>query len=256
MLNSILEMVTKAKRVMFVLQQKDTHLRRLIETFDLDWRRKHANLVAQTEIRVSEVRRKAGTRWRTAVAHTRHLRLVEEVMLEVRRQSIIDLQKAVAQSEQKSNEILLREREQYQRLNQELKSQTFEEVYAALNRQEDGPEVSRFTLKPNVSPRFCSTAGTADERLWRHVRAATWRDTAVSTASIAIGTSTKSYAAWISNADSPITRSCIDVRTPSSIRTLLLVIKKRPRRPVLPERTVIQQRHQMWQSRPQRRRRL
>lgn len=62
-------------------------------------------------------------------------------MLEVKRQSIVDLQKAVAQTEQKSNELLLREREQYQRLNQDLKVQTFEEAYALLNRQDDGPEV-------------------------------------------------------------------------------------------------------------------
>ena len=62
---------------------------------------------------------------------------LEETVLEIKRQSIIDLQKAVSQTEQKSNEILLREREQYQRL----KAQTFEEAYALLNRQEDGPEV-------------------------------------------------------------------------------------------------------------------
>ena len=62
---------------------------------------------------------------------------LEETVLEIKRQSIIDLQKAITQSEQKSNDILLREREQYQRL----KVQTFEEAYALLNRQEDGPEV-------------------------------------------------------------------------------------------------------------------
>jgi hypothetical protein len=42
--------------------------------------------------------------------------------------------------------MLLREREQYQRLNQELKAQTFEEAYALLNRQEDGLEV-RFRIQ-------------------------------------------------------------------------------------------------------------
>jgi hypothetical protein len=68
--------------------------------------------------------------------------LLEETVLEIKRQSIMDLQKAVSQTEQKSNEILLREREQYQRL----KAQTFEETYALLNRQEDGPEV-RFLPK-------------------------------------------------------------------------------------------------------------
>lgn len=62
---------------------------------------------------------------------------LEETVLEIKRQSLTDLQKAVSQTEQKSNEILLREREQYQRL----KAHTFEEVYTLLNRQEDGPEV-------------------------------------------------------------------------------------------------------------------
>jgi hypothetical protein len=55
----------------------------------------------------------------------------------------MDLQKAVSQTEQKSNEILLREREQYQRI----KSQTFEEAYALLNRQEDGPEVRKISIQ-------------------------------------------------------------------------------------------------------------
>ncbi len=67
----------------------------------------------------------------------------EETVLEIKRQSIIDLQKAVSQTEQKSNEILLREREQYQRI----KAQTFEEAYALLNRQEDGPEVRGNSIK-------------------------------------------------------------------------------------------------------------
>ena len=56
---------------------------------------------------------------------------LEETVLEIKRQSIIDLQKAVSQTEQKSNEILLREREQYQRI----KAQTFEEAYTLFNRQ-------------------------------------------------------------------------------------------------------------------------
>jgi len=63
--------------------------------------------------------------------------LIEEAVLEIKRQSIIDLQKAISQTEKKSNEILLHEREQYQRL----KSQIYEEIYSLLNRQEDGPEV-------------------------------------------------------------------------------------------------------------------
>ena len=140
MLNCILEMVTKSKRVLFVLQQKDIHLRRLIETNELEWRRRHAELLTQTDDRISEIRRKAGKDIRVhCLPCKRHecLCIVEETVLEIKRQSIIDLQKAVTQSEQKSNDLLLREREQYQRL----KAQTFEEAYTLLNRQEDGPEV-------------------------------------------------------------------------------------------------------------------
>ena len=99
---------------------------------------------------------------------------LEETVLEVKRQSIIDLQKAVAQTEQKSNELLVREREQYQRLNQELKVQTFEEAYALLNRQDDGPEVRlghgpQFSIRRSLSS---SNAGTAVERRLRPARAA------------------------------------------------------------------------------------
>ena len=60
MLNSILEMVTKAKRALFLLQQKDHHMRRLIETNEIEWRRRHTELLAQTEDRMIEARRKAG----------------------------------------------------------------------------------------------------------------------------------------------------------------------------------------------------
>ncbi len=60
MLNYILEMVTKSKRVLFVLQQKDIHLRRLIETNDLEWRRRHTELSTQTDDRIADIRRKAG----------------------------------------------------------------------------------------------------------------------------------------------------------------------------------------------------
>jgi hypothetical protein len=60
MLNYILEMVTKSKRVLFMLQQKDIHLGRLIETNVLQWRRRHTELLTQTDDRIDEVRRKAG----------------------------------------------------------------------------------------------------------------------------------------------------------------------------------------------------
>ena len=60
MLNSILEMVTKAKGLLFILKQKDNYLRHLAETNDLEWRRKHAHMLKQTEDRIVESQRKAG----------------------------------------------------------------------------------------------------------------------------------------------------------------------------------------------------
>jgi hypothetical protein len=60
MFNYILEMVTKAKRILFLLQQKDHHLHRLMETNDLEWRRRHTDLLTQTEDRIVEIRRKTG----------------------------------------------------------------------------------------------------------------------------------------------------------------------------------------------------
>ncbi|CAF0937835.1 unnamed protein product [Didymodactylos carnosus] len=123
MLNCVLDMVTKAKRALFILQQKDSHLRRLVETNDLEWRRRHSELLTQTEDRIVEVRRKA-----------------EEAVIEIKRQSMIDVQKAITNSEQKSSELLTREREQFQRITQELKQKSFEDAYNILNRQEDGPE--------------------------------------------------------------------------------------------------------------------
>jgi len=91
MLNCVLDMVTKTKRALFILQQKDGHLRRLVESNDLEWRRRHSELLTQTEDRIVEVRRKA-----------------EEAVIEIKRQSLIDIQK----SEQKSTELLIRERDQ------------------------------------------------------------------------------------------------------------------------------------------------
>ena len=156
MLNYILEMVTKSKRVLFVLQQKDIHLRRLIETNDLEWRRRHAEILTQTDDRIAEVRRKAGERKhfnRYGIFLFSHFS--EETVLEIKRQSIIDLQKAVSQTEQKSNEILLREREQYQRI----KAQTFEEAYALFNRQEDGAETCWHCGRKAIET--CSACSTA-----------------------------------------------------------------------------------------------
>ena len=167
MLNYILEMVTKSKRVLFMLQQKDIHLRRLVDTSDLEWRRRHAELLTQTDDRIAEVRRKAGEEYFHISFSSNVLFCSEETVLEIKRQSILDLHKAVTQTEQKSNEILLREREQYQRL----KAQTFEEAYTLLNRQEDGPEVNCCDPIKNFQLHFdLVLLAIVVERQLKHVR--------------------------------------------------------------------------------------
>ena len=110
---------------------------------------------------------------------------VEETVLEIKRQSIVDLQKAVSQTEQKSNEILLREREQYQRL----KAQTFEETYALLNRQEEGPEVSISSSCTSFSSYLFSNAGIVHARRLRPVPVAILHVTVVNIVNIEIGNS-------------------------------------------------------------------
>ena len=98
--------------------------------------------------------------------------MIEEAVLEIKRQSIIDLQKAISQTEKKSNEILLHEREQYQRL----KSQIYEEIYSLLNRQEDGPEVILWGICTFINIEveffyFLSNVGIVAEKQLKHVRA-------------------------------------------------------------------------------------
>ena len=60
MLGSILELVTKSKRTLFTLQQKHVHCRRLVDANDIEWRRRYAELLTQTDDRIGDVRRKAG----------------------------------------------------------------------------------------------------------------------------------------------------------------------------------------------------
>ena len=123
------------------------------------------------------------------------LLVLEETVLEIKRQSIIDLQKAVSQTEQKSNEILLREREQYQRL----KAQTFEENYALLNRQEDGPEV-RFFIRRIISMfEYFSNVGIVHEKQLKHVQVVILHAIVVNIVNIAIGNFIRNYADLIYN---------------------------------------------------------
>lgn len=82
----------------------------------------------------------------------------EETVLEIKRQSIVDMQKVLSQNEQKSNESLLREREQSRRISGETKTSNFDDNLSFIHRHDETNEVRRTqqkwfvvaaTLKPN-----------------------------------------------------------------------------------------------------------
>ncbi|XP_070199512.1 protein CBFA2T1-like isoform X2 [Littorina saxatilis] len=134
MLNCILGMVDKTKRALAVLQERSLRdreelsvwMRRQAEGLDHDVK-KHTNdmmafTVRQTEDRVTEVRRRA------------------EAVNEVKRQAMLELQKAVTAAESKASEMVMSERVKMERMLQQARCQTREEVMGAVNHQEESSE--------------------------------------------------------------------------------------------------------------------
>ena len=62
-------------------------------------------------------------------------------MNEVKRQAVIELQKAVAAAEAKANELVSSEKVKMERAVNEMKKKTRDEVLNAVNRQEESSEV-------------------------------------------------------------------------------------------------------------------
>lgn len=67
----------------------------------------------------------------------------EEAVNEVKRQAMLELQKAVTTAEQKASEMVTIERNKMDRQLSDVKKQTQEEVVASINHQEESSEVSR-----------------------------------------------------------------------------------------------------------------
>ena len=72
--------------------------------------------------------------------------------MEVKRQAVTELQKAVAAAEAKASEILAIDRANMERTVEEVRKRTCDEVTALLNRQEDSNEVRRRRRRPLPVP--------------------------------------------------------------------------------------------------------
>ncbi|XP_014785374.2 protein CBFA2T1 [Octopus bimaculoides] len=104
MLHCIIGMVNKTKRALAVLQERSIRDR---EELSL-WMRRHAE---------------------------------EEAVSEVKRQAMLELQKAVAAVEQKANELVASERQKMDRALSEARKQAHDELLSTINHQEESSEV-------------------------------------------------------------------------------------------------------------------
>ena len=70
------------------------------------------------------------------------LPLAEDAVHEVKRQAVVELQKAVTAAETKASELLAAERAKMERMLSEARRQAAEETMAAINHQDESTEVS------------------------------------------------------------------------------------------------------------------
>lgn len=69
--------------------------------------------------------------------------VLEEAVNEVKRQAVVELQKAVSVAENKATELVAAERAKMERLLSEARRQAAEDALASINHQEESTEVSR-----------------------------------------------------------------------------------------------------------------
>lgn len=72
-------------------------------------------------------------------------------MTEVKRQAMLELQKAVSAVEQKANELVANERQKMDRALAEARKQAHDEVLSSINHQEDSSEVQDVKVLPTSS---------------------------------------------------------------------------------------------------------
>ncbi|KAH9507743.1 Protein CBFA2T1 [Bulinus truncatus] len=135
MLNCIIGMVDKTKRAMSVLQERSIRdreelalwARRQADGIDADVKKRSGDVMAytlrQTEERVSEVRRRA-----------------EEAVNDMKRQAMLELQKAVAAADQKAAELVSTERAKMERAITDARKQTHSDLLMTLSHQEESAE--------------------------------------------------------------------------------------------------------------------
>ena len=74
---------------------------------------------------------------------------VEEAVQEVKRQAMLELQKAVAAAEQKANDLISTEKSKMERNMSEARNKAQQDYLAALNTQEESSEVG-FSLQTSL----------------------------------------------------------------------------------------------------------
>lgn len=70
-------------------------------------------------------------------------------MNEVKRQAVVELQKAVSAAENKASELMAAERAKMERILSDARRQAAEDALTVINHQEDNTEVKSVPCKPN-----------------------------------------------------------------------------------------------------------
>ncbi|KAK3769492.1 hypothetical protein RRG08_027061 [Elysia crispata] len=127
MLNCIIGMVDKTKRAMSVLQERSMRDRE-----ESLWARRQADVVG---IEAADVKKRSGD----VMAYTIRQR-AEEAVNDVKRQAMVELQKALSAADQKAAELVSAERAKMERAISETRKQTQTELLRSLNHQEESAE--------------------------------------------------------------------------------------------------------------------
>ncbi|XP_033124738.1 protein CBFA2T1-like isoform X2 [Anneissia japonica] len=163
MLECIVGMVDKTKRAINMLRQRSIQdreelalwARRHAEGTENDIKKRVGDMMAhtfrQTDDRVSEVKRRAGT--------SRITLQMEEAVNEVKRQAVTELQKAVQAAELKANELVTAERAKLDHAVLDAKRAATEEALSMINSQDSSSESCwNCGRKANETCSGCNTA--------------------------------------------------------------------------------------------------
>ncbi|CAL1274622.1 unnamed protein product [Larinioides sclopetarius] len=147
MLNCILGMVEKTKRALTILQHRSYSDRqdmalwrsRHLDGTEFDIKKRAADILPHYKS-TEEVRRRPVPEGIVGARQPPLLPLPEEAVHEVKRQAVVELQKAVSAAETKASELLAAERAKMERMLSDARRQAAEETMAAINHQDESTE--------------------------------------------------------------------------------------------------------------------